>query len=175
MDFLHDFWLIQAIGAIGLVFVIFAWNAKNRVSILSLQSLSTVLFFVHYVLLSAFAGAAMCLVVLGRNFVFAQKDKKWANHPAWFYVFALISVAALIPFWEGWISILPVVAVIIGVHAMSKDRPADMRLYMLAACLLWVPYTIVVGSYSGLLNQIVGIVGILMGMYRHDRKPVIPE
>ena len=134
-----------------------------------------VLFTIHYFLLAAYAGAAMCVVTLGRNFVFIRKnEKKWASHEAWFYVFTLISAGVLVVFWKGSITILPVVGVIVGMHAISKDRPADIRFYMLIACLIWVPYTLVVHSYSGLLSQLVGIVGILMGIYRHDRKEAVP-
>jgi hypothetical protein len=127
-------------------------------------------FIAHYFLLSAFAGAAMCVVTLLRNFVFMQKnEKKWASHPAWFYIFILISVIVLMVFWKGFITILPVLGVIVGIYAMSKDKPSDIRFYMLIASIIWIPYTIVVHSYSGLMSQLVGITGIIMGMYRLDR------
>ncbi|TSD06254.1 MAG: Inner membrane protein [Parcubacteria group bacterium Greene0714_7] len=171
MVLLHNFWFIQFLGAIALVFVVLAWNAKTRRNILFLQSINLIFFIFHYALLSAYAGAAMCLVVLGRNSVFIQANqKKWAKHPVWFYLFSLMSVAVLVVFWKGLITILPVVGVIIGTYAISRDHPKDIRFYMLIACVIWIPYTIVVQSYSGLLSQIVGAVAILMGMYRHDRK-----
>lgn len=166
-----NFWLIQAIGAVALVFVFLAWNAKTRKNILLLQSVNLVLFVIHYFLLSAFAGAAMCLVVLGRNIVlFKKNEKAWASHWSWFYIFTLIALGVLAVSWNGWITILPVAAVILSMYAMWKDNPVDIRFYMLLVCLIWVPYTIVVQSYSGLLSQVVGIAGILVGMYRHDRE-----
>ncbi len=171
MNFFHNFWFIQIIGAVALVFVVLAWNAKNRKNIFFLQSVNLVLFVVHYILLAAYAGAAMCLVVLVRNLVFFQKgEKKWASHSVWLYLFSLISVSVLAVTWNGYITMLPVIAVIVSMFAMWKDRPADMRFFMLISCLIWVPYTLVVHSYSGLLSQVIGIFGILMGMYRHDKK-----
>src|SRR3989338_3481500 len=99
-----DFWLIQAIGAVALVFVFLAWNARTRKNILLLQSINLVLFILHYALLAAFAGAAMCLVVLGRNLVlFKKNEKKWAGHWGWFYFFTVISVGVLAVSWNGWI------------------------------------------------------------------------
>jgi hypothetical protein len=116
----------------------------------------------------------MSVVTLGRNFVFVQKDeKKWASHPIWFYFFTLVSIGVLIVFWKGIITVLPVLGVIVGTYAISRDKPAEMRLYMLMACIIWIPYTVVVHSYSGFLGQIVGILGIGMGMYRHDREKKI--
>ena len=172
LTLLHNFWFIQAIGGVALVFVILAWNARERKNIFLLQSINLVLFAIHYWLLSAEAGAAMCLVVLARNVVFSQKgEKKWASSPLWLYAFIIISVGVLGIFWEGWTTILPVVAVIISMYAMWKDNPADMRWYMLISCLVWIPYnTIAVPSLSGLFSQLIGIAGLLLGMYRLDRK-----
>lgn len=168
---LNNFWFIQAIGAVGLLFVVLTWNAKTRKNIFLLQSINIVFFTVHYVLLSAYAGAAMCIVTLGRNFIFSQKNnKQWAGHKAWYFVIVLASIGVLLTFWQGWITILPVAGVVVGTKAMSQNRPADIRFYMLITCLIWAPYTLVVHSYSGLLSQVVGIVGILMGMYRLDRE-----
>ena len=105
INFFYNFWVIQAIGAVGLVFIILAWNAKTRRNILFLQSIYLAILVIHYFLLTAFAGAAMCVVTILRNSIFIQKkEKKWADHPI-----------------------------------------------------------------SGLLSQIVTIVGILSGMYGHDR------
>lgn len=174
--FLENFLLIQTIGAIALIFIVLAWNAKTRKSILLLQSVSMILFVAHYTLLSAYAGAAMCAVVLGRNFVLLQEDEKnWASHWTWFYFFIFISLAVLTYFWNGWITILPVLGAIVGIYGMWKENPADIRYYMLIASSIWVPYTIAVHSYSGLLSQVVGIAGILVGMYRHDRKEALPS
>jgi hypothetical protein len=171
LTLLHNFWFIQAIGAVALIFVFLAWNAKERKNIFILQSINLVLFIAHYWLLAAPAGAAMCVVVLGRNFVFSQKGKKsWASSPLWLYVFIILSVGVLAVFWKGWTTVLPVAAVIISMYAMWKDSPAEMRWFMFISCLVWVPYTIIVQSWPGLLSQVVGISGILLGMYRLDRK-----
>ncbi len=169
--FLHNFWVVQGIGAVALIFVVLGWNSKSRTKILKFQSINFVLFIIHYLLLSAYIGAVTCLITLARNMVFIKKgEREWASHPAWFWIFSALSVAALVIFWKGWITILPVAGIILGTYAVSRTKPKEIRFYMFIACLIWLPYTIVVHSYSGLISQIVGAVGMLMGMYRHDRK-----
>ncbi|MFA5954138.1 MAG: YgjV family protein [Patescibacteria group bacterium] len=171
MNLLHDFWFIQSIGLVALLFGILTWNAKTRNNIFLLQSVGLLFFTIHYLLLAAYAGAVMCVVTLGRNLIFVNKTKKkWADHRIWFYLVVFVSVFVLFIFWQGWITILPVVGVVVGTSAMSQNRPADIRFYMLITCIIWIPYTLFVHSYSGLLSQIVGILGILIGMYRLDRK-----
>ena len=175
-SFFDNFWIIQTIGAIALVFIVLAWNAKTRKGILSVQSISLMFFIAHYTLLSAYAGAAMSVVVLGRNVVLLQeREENWASHWTWFYFFIFISIVVLAFFWNGWISALPVLGAIVGIYGMWKKNPADIRLYMLIASFIWIPYTVAVHSYSGLLSQLVGIAGVLVGMYRHDRKEVLPS
>lgn len=174
LNFLYNFWFIQALGAVALIFVILAWNAQTRKKILELQSINLALFIAHYLLLNALAGAIMCAIVLARNLVFIEKnDAKWASHPAWLYIFVALSVSGVLLSWKGLITILPAVGVVLGTYAISRNNPAEIRFFMLIACVIWIPYTIVVHSYAGLFSQIVGIIGILMGMYRHDRRGVV--
>lgn len=166
-----NFWLIQLIGAVALLFIVLAWNAKTRKRILDLQGLGGAVFVIHFLLLGAQVGALMNAVTFLRNLVFAQKGvKKWANSGVWLYVFIILSGGALLFFWQGWPSILPVVGVIIGTYGMSRDNPKDIRFFILLASLAWVPYAIIVHSYSGLITQVISIAGLLIGMFRLDRK-----
>ena len=174
MGILTNFWIVQSIGGVGLIFTILTWNAKHRKKMLFLQGVSSTLFIAHYFLLGALSGALMCVIALARNIVFIRKgEKAWASHPSWFYIFSVISAGVLVFFWHGFITILPVVGTIVGTYGISRDRTADIRFYILIACIIWIPYTLVVHSYSGLLSQLVGSVAVLMGMYRHDRKIII--
>jgi len=167
----HNFWFIQTVGVIGLIFSILSWNSSTRKKILQLQCWNSLAFLVHYFLLGALAGALMNILVLGRNFVFMKKgERTWADHIAWFYIFSLLSVVGVLLSWKGFITILPAIGIIIGTYAIYQNSPAKIRLFILIACLVWVPYTLVVKSYAGFVSQIVAIVGIIIGIYRLDRK-----
>lgn len=168
---LHNFWSIQIIGFLALIVGVFAWNVKTRVKILNLQSVSSALFVIHYFLLGAYTGALMSGLIILRNFVFSEKKKKkWANHSFWIYFFMLLATTVLVLFWQGLPSILPVAGVILGTFALSRDKPKDMRFFMLLTAFAWIPYTIIVHSYSGLISQIISTAGIIVGMFRLDRK-----
>jgi NADH:ubiquinone oxidoreductase subunit 6 (subunit J) len=171
-DLLHNFWFIQFIGAVALLFQFVAWSAKSRKRILSLQSVNLLILAVHFVLLAAYIGAVMNLIAFARNAMLIKKDNKpWPNRWIWFGLFALLSIGTLSFSWQGYIATLPVAAVIISMYALWDNRPSHIRLYMFIACLVWIPYTLAVDSYSGLISQIVGIIGISIGMYRYDRRP----
>lgn len=169
-EIIQNFWFIQGIGAVGLVFEIISWNSKNRKKILTNFSIYQAFFIIHYFLLGTYIGAVSCVITLCRNLVFMKKgEKKWASHFIWYWVFVSLSSLSLLIFWKGWITILPVVGIFLGTYSISREKPSEMRFYMFLACIPWVPYTIVVQSYSGLISQLVALIAISIGMYRHDR------
>ncbi len=171
MKLITNFWFIQFIGIIALVFITLAWNAKTRKKILDLQGIGGGIFVIHFLLLNAYTGALINVVMVLRNLVFAQRDRKrWANSKWWLYVFIFLSVLVLIFFWQGWPSILPVIGLIVGTYGLFRENPKEMRFFILLTALVWIPYTIIVHSYSGLLNHVVSNLGLLVGMYRLDRK-----
>jgi hypothetical protein len=168
---IHNVWFVQILGAIALLFGVIAWNSDTRAKILRFQSINSALFAIHYLLLGALSGALMSVIILIRNFVFAQQKKHaWARYNAWIYFFMILSVTTVGFFWQGWPSILPVCGVIIGTYAVSRKKPKDIRYYVFITLLFWAPYTLLVHSYSGLASQIITGVGILIGMSRLDRE-----
>jgi hypothetical protein len=167
---IFNFWFIQALGVIALVFFVAAFQSRVRKHILIGQTISALFFIAHFYLLGAYVGGVMNVIIIGRNMVFYHKDKAWANHISWLYLTIAISVGSLLYFWQGWISIFPVMGVIMGTYAMWHNKPSDMRFYMLLSILSWIPYMIAVRSYSGLAMQVVIILFIAFGMYRLDRK-----
>ncbi len=172
-NFLNNFWFVQSIGILAIVFSIISWNSNIRKKILQFQAVNAFLLAVHYYLLGALAGALMSVIILARNIVFEKKtDHKWAANKAWYYVFIILSLAGTLYSWKGIVTILPAIAVIIANEGLYQDRPDKIRQYILVACLLWVPYTIVVHSYSGLASNIIAALGIIIGMYRLDRKNI---
>jgi hypothetical protein len=165
------FWFVQGIGAVGLAFIVYSYASKTRNDILRHQIAGSGIYILHFALLSAWTGALMNVIVIFRNWVFIKKDtRSWAGHPGWILFFILLSIGSLYFSWEGWISLLPVIAVILGIIGRWHDSPAVLRIYGLIGAFLWVPYTIVVHSYSGIVTQIFIIIAIIIGMIRHDRK-----
>ncbi len=160
-----DQWFVQGLGVLGLVFTVAAFQSRTRAQILWRQCVGSVFFMVHFLLLSAYTGAAMNLVVVSRNLVFSKEGRRIY----WLYLFIAVAIALLFLSWQGWVSVYPAAGVICGVFAVWQRRPAVIRALMLAATLLWIPYAIITGSYPVLANQLMLAVALLTGMVRHDR------
>ncbi|MES2315681.1 MAG: YgjV family protein [Patescibacteria group bacterium] len=170
-NFLHNFWFVQSIGILAIVFSIWSWNSNIRKKILELQAVNALLLTIHYYLLGAMAGALMSAIILVRNVVYEKKtNHPWAAHKVWYYVFIFLSLAGTFYSWKGIVTLLPAIAVIIANEGLYRDKPDQIRVFILIACFLWIPYTIVVHSYSGLASNIIAALGIMIGIYRLDRK-----
>ncbi len=139
---------------------------------LNLQFIGSFIYVLHFFLLSAWTGVAINAIVAVRNWVFIKKDTHtWAQHPAWLYVFMGLAILSLYFTWEGWISILPTIALCLGVYSRWQSKVAHIRLFALAGTFLWIPYVIVVHSYAGLATELVLGTAVLYGMWKHDRTP----
>lgn len=164
------FWIAQGIGLIALAVSFSSYQSKHRRDILFRQIIGSVVYVVHFGLLSAWTGLAMNAIVVARNWVFLKKEKAyWASHQAWMWFFMFVSVASLFFTWEGYISLLPAIAMVLGVYARWHEDEKRIRLFALFGVMLWLPYTILVHSYAGTLTQLVLAVAILYGIWKHDR------
>lgn len=168
-DFFTNFWVVQFIGVIALFFIVLAFQGKTRKFILLVQVVSAVFFIAHYFLLAATLGAILNIIVAVRNLVFYYKKHDGADHLFWLYFFMAISVLALLLFSNSWVSIFPVLGMIVGTYALWNTKPSNIRLYFLISAICWIPYTILVHSYSGLATQIIVCVFVLFGIYRLDK------
>ncbi|MBI3573535.1 YgjV family protein [Candidatus Kaiserbacteria bacterium] len=168
---MNIFWIAQGIGTVALVIAVFSYQGKTRNQILNRQIVSSSLFIIHFALLSAWTGALTNVIVVARNWVFARKEiHAWAKHTGWVLFFCIVSVGTLYFSWQGFISLLPVTSVLLGIYARWQEKAAQIRAYGLVGCLLWIPYTIVVHSYAGTLTQLVIAGGIIFGIFQHDWK-----
>jgi len=164
------FWLAQAIGLVGLGFSMLAYQSKTRDLLLARQMTGAFTYMLHFGLLSAWTGVAMNGIVALRNWVFVKKDTHaWARNELWMWFFVALVGVSLYFTWQGAISLLPAIAMLLGIYSRWKGTAKEIRAYSLAGCLLWLPYDLSVRSYSGVLVDILVAGVIIFGMWRHDR------
>ena len=164
------FWVAQTVGVLALLLVVWTFLAPDRKRILQRQIMAAVVFVLHFVLLSAYTGAAMNASIIFRNGIFERRQNSvWANNQLWLYLFLSIPVIVTLLTWAGWISLFPLVGIMLGTYAMWHNNPARLRLYFLASSVMWIPYNIVVRSYPGTIAQLVIAGSVLFAIRRFDR------
>lgn len=156
------------IGYLALIFVILSFQANKRLYILLLMCIAQSLFFIHFYLLNAWTAALLNLIGAIRCVIFMQSGKVWADLKIWpiFFLVLYWMIGWLV--WEGWYSILPLLAVTFGTLGLWMKKPRYIRLVNLIPRPLWFTYNFIVKSYPGMTTEIFVLFSIVIGIIRYD-------
>ena len=161
---------IQGIGFVGTLLFFVSFQCRTNRTLFRVQFLSYLCYTAHLLLLGAVTGAVSYIintfrsVCLGSRLKFAQRNEMCA-------IICLMQIAALIFTWSGWLSLLPVaanIAATIGgyTHNAQKIRIAGMAINSP----LWIIYDIIVGSWAGILDEVVSEISMAISIWRYGWK-----
>ena len=162
--------LIQAIGILGTVLFFLSYQFKRNKSLFRVQFVSYLCYTVHLLLLGATTGGISYILNTVRSFCLGSKysflKSKWMC-----YIICALQVMTLIFTWGGWWSILPVAANIastIGGYTHNARKIRIAGIFINSP--LWIVYDILVGSWAGLLDEVVSEASMLISIYRYGWK-----
>lgn len=161
--------MIQSVGLFGMLALILSFQFKRRRTIILMQLLGSVFFGVHFFLLGSITAAAMNATVVLRNALFARYNR--ADRPWWpFALVMIITIVATIVTWSGWISLLPMSALLVTTIGLWYRDEQKIRLWSLGSPPCWITHNIIVGSVPGIINEAVAFISILVSYLRYRRK-----
>ena len=161
--------ITQTIGFIALLFVILSFQNDDRSKILKFLIIAQFLFVIHFLLLGASTAVVMNTIAAVRTFIFYIADNKtWANHKIWLVLFILLFWLFGLLSWEGYYSLLPILAMTIDSIAVWMKKTKTLRLIALFPRPFWFLYNFIVGSYAGMATEFVTLLSITTGIIRFD-------
>ena len=172
------FWIAQIIGVIALLMVIVSFQQRTQKRIMFFQLFSTALFVVHFSLLGLYTGSILNAVAFFRSLVYYNKEKKWGNTPLWPAVFTAVSVVAGIVTWDGALSLLPMLAMVLSSVSTWLSSAKLVRIFNLPGSAMWMVYNFAGQSYPGAVTEIISTVSVIVGIIRLDlrkNKDVTPN
>ena len=157
-------------GVLGMATTVLIYQQKTRKGLILSKLLSDVIWFLYYICLSAYSGAAIAVIGMIRELVFINREKKWAKHPIWLVFFLVLSFVSAIITWKNIYSILPCIASAISVVSFWIGNPKLSRKlsYPISACML--TYNITSVAIIGVINEIFTVISSIIGTIRLDRK-----
>ena len=164
------FILIQAIGFIGTVLFFMSYQCKSNRQLFRVQFISYLFYTVHLLLLGAVTGGVSYAVNTLRSLCLGGK---WeiGRKKGMCVLICLMQAAVLLLTWNGWVSILPVIANIAATVAGYTHNPRKIRLAgMLINSPLWIVYNIIVGSWAGILDEVVTEASMIISILRFGWK-----
>lgn len=163
--------LVFIFGLAGVLSTIFIYQQKTRIGLLIAKLISDVIWFMYYFLQAAYSGAAVAVIGIIREFIFINKEKKWAKHIAWLYIFLILAVVSAIFTWKSWFSILPMIASIVSVVSFWIGRPKISRIlsFPISACMLSYDLLLTPIAIWGVVNEILAVSSSIFGLIRLDK------
>ena len=162
------FYLAQAFGVIGLIVLSISFQKNKKDTLLKYQIFSSLFFALQYLCLGAITGFLMNIVSLVRNFVF----KKFENKVPIIYLIITILLMAILSIfsYDGLISVLPTIAVILYSISIWQKNLRITRIIEVISCILFIIYNINVLAIAGLISTIIEMFFALVAIYRFDIK-----
>ena len=164
------FILVQAIGFFGTILFFLSYQFKNNKTLFRVQFVSYLCYTIHLLMLGAITGGISYILNTVRSFCLGSKNS-FLKGNIMCSVLCILQVATLVFTWDGYWSILPVaanIAATIGGYTYSARK-----IRVVGMCInspLWIVYNIVVGSWAGILDEIVSEVSMIISIIRYGWK-----
>ena len=144
-------WIFGACGIIS-NFLIYTQNERRKM--LFNKLVADCFWTLHYFMLGAWSGGAVCAVGILRESVFINSDKKWAKGKKWLIVFLVLSACGTALTWKNWFCILPALASAISVFSFWKGNPCLTKKLAFPISVSFLTYDIYCRSYTGTVNEL---------------------
>ena len=160
------FILIQAIGILGTVLFFFSYQFKSNKTLFRVQFISYLCYTVHLLMLGAITGGISYVLNTVRSFCLGSKNAFLKSRIMCGIICAL-QIITLIFTWDSWWSILPVtanIAATIGGYTYNARKIRIAGMFINSP--LWIVYDIIVGSWAGILDEIVTEASMIISIIR---------
>lgn len=162
--------LIQTIGFAGTVLFFFSYQCRENRRLFQVQLASYLLYTVHLLLLGAVTGGISYILNTLRSFCLGSRYAVLKGKAACGLI-CLLQLTALYFTWDGWLSLLPVAANMAAtVGGYTRDGRKIRLVGMLVNSPLWIVYDLLVGSWAGILDEIVSEASMLLSICRYGWK-----
>ena len=161
--------LIQLIGLIGFTLFGIGFLFKKRTKILTIQSIGVLIWSLHYYLLAAWTGGTLTTINSFKIYLFSFKSKrKQLDKKIILYLFIAIFIVIGTLTWQGYQSLLAIAAMSLNTIAQWQKNPFHIRLLSLPPSIIWLTYNFIVGSYAGIIANIIIFLFITIGLIKID-------
>lgn len=159
----------QILGIFSFIIFFISYQAKNSKKLLILQTVGTSTLVIHYFLIGADSGFALNIVCIVRNILYYNKNKGFLACRFIPYLLALAVgfVGALS--WEGPISLIIIIALMVNTVCLSVSNTQFLRKSVVLTCSMLIVYNVCVKSYGGILNESISVISSLIGLYRYRK------
>ena len=162
-----DFVLGQIFGVLATILTVLSYQASTKRNLLIIQSVGTLCTAISYLFLGAKSGLVLNIVCIARNvvFYFQKQGSKASLISGCIFAIGMVIVGA--HFWQGWVSILIIVALSANTIFLSFGKLQLLRKSILVTSSIVIVYNVFVFSVGGIINESLTIVSAFIGLLRY--------
>lgn len=147
-----------------------SFQCRKNMNLFRVQFVSYALYTTHLLLLGALTGGVSYVINCVRSLCLSSGNKFLKSEKTC-VLLCLLQLAALFLTWDGWASLLPVAANIASTVGGYTKNPRKIReVGMFVNSPLWIVYDVIVGSWAGILDEVVSEVSMIVSVIRFGWK-----
>lgn len=163
--------IYYVVSILSIFLYIMSVQFKKKKDILITQIGASMCYLIVYVIKGAWSGVSIEVLEELKNLVFIKIEKKNKKIPLFILIiFLSLLVAVSIYFYDGILSLLPLLINIILFTSTYFKNPKYIRYTMLIAGLLWGIYNIYVGAYIICIGNFLEIISATISIIRYKKK-----
>ena len=116
--------------------------------------------------MNALLAAGLCLLAALRSLALATPFG--FKHRLW--VASVVTVSAVtigVVFWDGYLSALPVLGILLYMFAELQSCGKRLRFIAIAPISMWLIFAVSIGSYGAMLSTSAELISNILSIYRH--------
>ena len=161
---------VQVIGFAGTILFFLSFQCRKNQNLFRVQLLSYLCYTTHLLMLGAITGGVSYILNLIRSFCLGSNNT-FLKGKHMCRIICALQVMTLLFTWDGWLSILPVAANIASTIGGYTHNPRKIRIAgMFINSPLWIVYDILVGSWAGVLDELVSELSMVVSIFRYGWK-----
>ena len=158
--------IAQLIGIFGILSLFVMYQQSSRTKYLAFKILSDVIWAAHYLLLGAIGGAIPNVVGIVRELTFLKEPKKRYARRILAAMFITVNASLAIYLADSLIQLMPICASALVTVSLTFRKTKSIRLLTVPICLTFLIYDLLVGSWSGAINEAVSLFSIISKLIR---------
>ena len=156
----------QILGWTAALLTFLSYQCKTQKTLVAVQTFSVISICTSYMLLGAWSGMLLNVVCLIRNLAIIGKSKKFWSHPFWQYFFAAVMGIVGLLSWQGPMSLLVILALVINTLFIYRPSTQNLRKSILLTSTMVAAYNVYFTVWGGVANELIAISSSVIGIIR---------
>lgn len=162
---MNNYLISQVLVILATIFISVTYFEKNRKNILILFIFYSVLYGIHYLLLSALTGFFMNMVSIGRNIIFYRHEKKKQENSIYFLIILFIIIILFGVFsYNDMFSIISMSASLISTYSIWQRNIKVYRVLAIIVSICFIIYAIHINSLFAIITEVILLMAEFIGI-----------